>query len=110
MKETNSKNLKSEIIKKHEVLFAKRLELESEASRLMLEINLLDARNTLDKVSQLNQKIDDITSEMDYLKQALEAINWAIYQSVTNSISITTSKLEKSDQHGRERTVRNKAY
>ncbi|RBN38300.1 hypothetical protein DMN50_26085, partial [Priestia megaterium] len=62
-------------IKKHEILFAKRLELESEASRLMLEINLLDARNTLDKVSQLNQKIDDITSEMDYLKQALEAIN-----------------------------------
>ncbi|MDP1379575.1 hypothetical protein Q8G31_15165 [Priestia megaterium] len=75
MKETNSKNLKSEIIKKHEILFAKRLELESEESRLMLEINLLDARNTLDKVSQLNQKIDDITSEMDYLKQALEAIN-----------------------------------
>ena len=94
MKETNSKNLKSEIIKKHEILFAKRLELESEASRLMLEINLLDARNTLDKVSQLNQKIDDITSEMDYLKQALEAINEAIYQSVTNSISMTTSKFK----------------
>ncbi|BFJ01125.1 hypothetical protein MMB68_09965 [Priestia sp. Y58] len=75
MKESNIKNLKSEIIKKREVLFAKRLELESEASRLMLEINLLDAQNTLDKVSQLNQKIDDITSEMDYLKQALEAIN-----------------------------------
>jgi len=75
MKETNSENLKSEIIKKHEALFAKRLELESEASRLMLEINLLDAQNTLDKVSQLNQQIDDITSEMDYLKQALEAIN-----------------------------------
>ncbi|MGG3197617.1 MULTISPECIES: hypothetical protein [Priestia] len=75
MEENNIKNLKSEIIKKHEVLFAKRLELESEASRLMLEINLLDARSTLDKVSQLNQKIDDITSEMDYLKQALEVIN-----------------------------------
>ncbi|MHC8968064.1 hypothetical protein [Priestia aryabhattai] len=75
MGENNIKNLKSEIIKKYEILFAKRLELESEASRLMLEINLLDAQNTLDKVSQLNQKIDDITSEMDYLKQALEAIN-----------------------------------
>ncbi|CAK8586051.1 hypothetical protein [Priestia megaterium] len=75
MEENNIKNLKSEIIKKYEVLFAKRLELESEASRLMLEINLLDARNTLDKVSQLNQQIDDITSEMDYLKQALEAVN-----------------------------------
>ena len=73
MKETNSKNLKSEIIKKHQVLFAKRLELESEASRLMLEINLLDAQHTLEKVSQLNQQIDDITSEMDYLKQALES-------------------------------------
>ena len=68
-------NLKSEIIKKHEILFAKRLELEIETSRLMLEINILDARHTLDKVSQLNQKIDDITSEMDYLKQTLEAIN-----------------------------------
>ena len=75
MEENNIENLKSEIIKKHEILFAKRLELESEASRLMLEINLLDAQNTLDKVSQLNQKIDDITSEMDYLKQALEAMN-----------------------------------
>ncbi|MCU7709566.1 hypothetical protein OK414_18925 [Priestia sp. JV24] len=75
MEENNIKNLKSEIIKKHEVLFAKRLELESEASRLMLEINLLDAQNTVDKVSQLNKKIDDITFEMDYLKQALEAIN-----------------------------------
>ncbi|MCM2975225.1 hypothetical protein M3592_07245 [Priestia aryabhattai] len=75
MEENNSENLKSEIIKKHEVLFAKRLKLESEASRLMLEINLLDARNTLNKVSQLNQQIDDITSEMDYLKQALETIN-----------------------------------
>ncbi|MEK1831163.1 hypothetical protein AAAC51_25790 [Priestia megaterium] len=41
----------------------------------MLEINLLDAQNTLNKVNQLNQQIDDITSEMDYLKQALEAIN-----------------------------------
>ena len=75
MEENNIKNLKSEIIKKHEILFAKRLELESKASRLMLEINLLDAQNTLDKVNQLNQKIDDITSEMDYLKQALEAVN-----------------------------------
>ncbi len=43
-------------------------------SRLMLEINLLDAQHTLDKVSQLNRQIDDITSEMDYLKQGLEAI------------------------------------
>ncbi|WP_281278900.1 hypothetical protein [Ectobacillus funiculus] len=40
----------------------------------MLEINLLDAQHTLDKVSQLNRQIDDITSEMDYLKQGLEAI------------------------------------
>lgn len=40
----------------------------------MLEINLLDAQHTLDKVNQLNQQIDDIISEMDYLKQALEAI------------------------------------
>ncbi|MFB9761317.1 hypothetical protein OH784_25545 [Ectobacillus funiculus] len=73
MKENNMKNLKHEIIKKHERLFVKRLELESEASRLMLEINLLDAQHTLEKVSQLNQQIDDITSEMDYLKQALES-------------------------------------
>jgi len=51
------------------------LELESEISRLMLEINLLDAQHTLDKVSQLNQQIDDITSEMDYLKQALETFS-----------------------------------
>ncbi|WP_259345694.1 hypothetical protein [Priestia aryabhattai] len=51
------------------------MELESEASRLMLEINLLDAQHPLDKVSQLNQQIDDISYEMDYLKQALEAIN-----------------------------------
>ena len=58
MEENNIENLKSEIIKKHEILFAKRLELESEASRLMLEINLLDAQNTLDKVSQLNQQTD----------------------------------------------------
>jgi hypothetical protein len=73
MKENNLKSLKHEIIKKHERLFVKRLELESEASRLMLEINLLDAQHTLDKVSQLNRQIDDITSEMDYLKQALES-------------------------------------
>jgi len=58
MKENNVKNLKSEITKKHEILFAKRLELESEAGRLMLEINLIDAQNTLDKVSQLNQQTD----------------------------------------------------
>jgi len=74
MKENNIKNLKYEIIKKHEKLFVKRLELESEANRLMLEINLLDAQHTLDKVNQLNQQIDDIISEMDYLKQTLEAI------------------------------------
>lgn len=74
MKENNAKNLKHEILKKHERLFVQRLELESEASRLMLEINLLDAQHTLDKVSQLNRQIDDITSEMDYLKEALEAI------------------------------------
>lgn len=74
MKENNIKNLKHEIIKKCERLFAQRLELESEASRLMLEINLLDTQHTLDKVSQLNRQIDDITAEMDYLKQALESI------------------------------------
>jgi len=74
MKENNIKDLKYEIIKKHEKLFGKRLELESEANHLMLEINLLDAQHTLDKVNQLNRQIDDIISEMDYLKQALEAI------------------------------------
>ncbi|MBT2258384.1 hypothetical protein [Priestia megaterium] len=74
MEENNIKNLKYEIIKKNEKLFVKRLELESEANRLMLEINLLDAQHTLDKVNQLNRQIDDIISEMDYLKQALEAI------------------------------------
>lgn len=41
----------------------------------MLEINLLDAEHTLDKVNQLNRQIDDVISEMDYLKQALEVIN-----------------------------------
>lgn len=40
----------------------------------MLEINLLDAQHTLDKVNQLNRQIDDVISEMDYLKQALEVI------------------------------------
>ncbi|MCA1052772.1 hypothetical protein LCM14_23400 [Priestia aryabhattai] len=75
MKENDIKSLKSEIIKKHEILFAKRLELKNETSLLMLETNLLDAQHTLDKVCQLNQQIDDITSEMDYLKQAFEAIN-----------------------------------
>jgi hypothetical protein len=74
MKENNIKDLKYEIIKKHEKLFRKRLELESEANHLMLEINLLDAQHTLDKVNQLNRQINDIISEMDYLKQALEAI------------------------------------
>ncbi|MEB2268274.1 hypothetical protein LAV77_26085 [Priestia megaterium] len=74
MKENNIKNPKNEIIKKHEKLFVKKLDLESEANRLMLEINLLDARHTLDKVNQLNRQIDDIISEMDYLKQVLEAI------------------------------------
>ncbi|MED4156416.1 hypothetical protein [Priestia aryabhattai] len=74
MKENNVKNLKYEIIKNHEKLFVKKLDLENEANRLMLEINLLDAQHTLDKVNQLNRQIDDIISEMDYLKQALEAI------------------------------------
>ncbi|WP_421535973.1 hypothetical protein [Priestia sp. D3YE.R1] len=74
MKENNVKNLKYEIIKNHEKLFVKKLDLENEANRLMLEINLLDAQHTLDKVNQLNLQIDDIISEMDYLKQALEAI------------------------------------
>ncbi|MGG1073841.1 hypothetical protein ABE178_29065 [Priestia megaterium] len=74
MKENNIKNLKYEIIKQHEKLFVKKLDLESETNRLMLEINLLDAQHTLDKVTQLNRQIDDIISEMDYLKQALEAI------------------------------------
>ncbi|MEO2222829.1 hypothetical protein [Priestia megaterium] len=48
MKENNIKNLKYEIIKKHEKLFVKKLDLESETNRLMLEINLLDAQHTLD--------------------------------------------------------------
>jgi len=83
MKENNIKNLEYEIIKKHEKLFVTKLDLESEANRLMLEINLLDAQHTLHKVNQLNRQIDDIISEMDYLKQALEAIS-KIYQSIPN--------------------------
>ena len=55
MKENNIKNVKHAIIKKRERLFVQRLELEGEASCLMLEINLLDAQRTLDKVNQLNQ-------------------------------------------------------
>lgn len=74
MKENNIKNIQHEVIRKREKLFVQRLELENEASRLMLEINLLDAQHTLDKVSQLNRQIDDITAEMDYLKQVSEAI------------------------------------
>ncbi|MEE3895429.1 hypothetical protein [Priestia megaterium] len=46
----------------------KKLDLESEANRLMSEINLLDAQHTLDKGNQLNRQIDDIISEIDYLK------------------------------------------
>lgn len=74
MKENNIKNIQHEVIRKREKLFVQRLELENEASRLMLEINLFDAQHTLDKVSQLNRQIDDITAEMDYLKQVSEAI------------------------------------
>ncbi|MEB4870167.1 hypothetical protein P8831_15685 [Priestia megaterium] len=74
MKENNIHNLKYEIIKKHEKLFVKKLDLESETNRLMSEINLLGAQHTLDKVNQLNLQLDDIISEMDYLKQALEDI------------------------------------
>lgn len=74
MKENNIKNIQHDVIRKREKLFVQRLELENEASRLMLEINLFDAQHTLDKVSQLNRQIDDITAEMDYLKQVSEAI------------------------------------